>query len=75
MLVGRTSFAVHYDYGDRFLYVIGGNGKGGTTMKHTEKYDVLNERWTKLPELNVERANPGTFISSDKRYLYIFQGF
>lgn len=53
MHVGRTSFAVHYDYGDRFIYVIGGNGKGGKTMKHTEKFDVFNERWTKMPELNV----------------------
>ena len=63
MFVGRTSFTAHYDYGTRFIYIIGGNGKSGTTMKDTEKYDVFNERWSKMPDLNVERANPGTFIS------------
>ena len=73
--VGRTSFAAQYDYGDRYIYVIGGNGKDGLTLKHTEKFDIYNERWTKLPDLNVARANPGTFLSKDKRYLYVFQGF
>lgn len=70
--MARTSFAVHYEFGDRFIYVIGGNGKGGETLKHTEKFDIYNERWTKMPDLNVERGNPGTFLSHDKRYLYVF---
>ena len=25
--IGRTSFAAHYDFGDRFVYVIGGSDK------------------------------------------------
>ena len=73
--VGRTSFAAHYEYEDQYIYVIGGNAKSGLTLKHTEKFDVYNERWTKMPELNIERANPGTFLTKDKRYLYVFQGF
>lgn len=28
-----------------------------------------------MPSLNMERGNPGTFISADRRYLYAFQGF
>lgn len=28
-----------------------------------------------MPSLNLERGNPGTFISDDRRYLYAFQGF
>ena len=37
-----------------------------------EKYDVFNHRWSEIPDLNYERANPGTFITNDKRYLYVF---
>ena len=28
-----------------------------------------------MPSLNMERGNPGTFVSADGRYLYAFQGF
>ena len=28
-----------------------------------------------MPPLNFERGNPGTFITEDRRYLYVFQGF
>ena len=73
--IGRTSFAAHYDFGDRFVYVIGGSVKNGKMIKNCEKFDILNQKWVEMPELNFERGNPGTFISKDRRYLYVFKGF
>lgn len=71
----RTSFAAHYDFSDQFVYVIGGNNHKGEIMKECEKFDVFNQKWLPMPRLNMERANPGTFITEDRRYLYVFQGF
>lgn len=28
-----------------------------------------------MPSMNTARGNPGTMISSDRKYLYAFQGF
>lgn len=73
--VARTSFAAHYDFGDRYVYVIGGCNKNGRMITNCEKFDVLNQRWIVMPSLNMERGNPGTFVSQDRRYLYAFEGF
>lgn len=73
--VARTSFAAHYDFGDRYVYVIGGSNNQDRMVTDCEKFDVLNQKWIKMPSLNCERGNPGTFISADRRYLYAFQGF
>lgn len=72
---GRTSFAAHYEFEDRFIYVIGGCNENDEMMRDCEKFDILNNKWVPLPSMNEERGNPGTFISQDKRYLYAFQGF
>ena len=44
-------------------------------VRECEKFDVFNQKWIEMPKLNLERGNPGTFISEDRRYLYAFQGF
>ena len=44
-------------------------------IKECEKYDVFEDRWTPMPQMKERRANPGTVISNDKRYLYVFEGF
>lgn len=72
---GRTSFAAHYDFGDRFVYIIGGSNREGFMIKNCEKFDVYNQKWIVMPSLNMERGNPGTLVSQDRRYLYAFQGF
>jgi hypothetical protein len=41
--VGRTSFAAHYDFGDRFVYVIGGSNYQEKMVTDCEKFDVLNQ--------------------------------
>lgn len=73
--LSRTSFAAHYDFGDRYVYVLGGSNRDGKMVKECEKFDVFNQKWIEMPKLNIERGNPGTFISEDRRYLYAFQGF
>ena len=73
--IGRTSFAAHYDFEDRFIYVVGGCDSSERMLTDCEKFDVFNNRWSKMPSMNHERGNPGTVISGDRRYLYAFQGF
>ena len=76
MFVGRTSFAAHYDFEDRFIYVLGGNiSSESRSTNLCEKFDVYNLKWHKMPAMKEERANPGTFITADKKYLYAVQGF
>lgn len=70
--IGRTSFSAHYDFGDRFIYVIGGCDSSNNMIKDCEKFDVLNNKWISMPSLNFERGNPGTFITEDGRYLFAF---
>lgn len=72
---GRTSFAAHYEFEDRFIYVMGGSDKTELMLKECEKFDVFNHRWSPMPKMNFERGNPGSYLSADKRYLYAFQGF
>lgn len=40
--IGRKNFAAHYDFGDRYVYVIGGTNDQGKMIKECEKFDVLN---------------------------------
>jgi len=72
--IGRTSFAAHYDFEDRFIYVLGGDTENGS-IPNCEKFDVFNLKWHSMPDLKIARANPGTYISEDRKYLYAFQGF
>lgn len=72
---GRTSFAAHYDFLDKFIYIIGGCNEKDTMISACEKFDIFNHKWHSMPEMNKPRGNPGTFITNDRRYLYAFQGF
>ena len=68
----RKSFTAHYDFGDKYIYVLGGSDDNGNMVKDCEKYDVYNNKWIPMPQFNFERGNPGTFITEDKKYLYAF---
>jgi hypothetical protein len=72
---GRTSFAAHYDFEDKFIYIIGGSNDKDTMITECEKFDVFNHKWHNMPAMNHPRGNPGTIISKDRKYLYAFQGF
>lgn len=54
---------------------MGGTDKTDLMMKDCEKFDVFNHRWQPMPKMNFERGNPGSYLSADKRYIYVFQGF
>lgn len=73
--LSRTSFAAHYDFGDRYVYILGGSNRQDKMVRECEKFDVFNQKWIEMPQMNMERGNPGTYISADRRYLYAFQGF
>ena len=75
IIVGRTSFAAHYTFGDRYLYAIGGCNAKETMIADCERYDLFRHKWTRMPSMNEPRGNPGTLLTKDKRYLYAFQGF
>lgn len=46
MFLGRTSFAAHYDFEDRYIYVVGGNIQAdGQSTNECEKFDVYNNTW------------------------------
>ena len=69
---GRTSFAAHYEFEDRYIYVVGGCNENDEMIKDCEKFDILDNKWIPMPSLNEERGNPGTCLSEDKRYLYAY---
>jgi len=73
--IPRVSFAAHYDFNDKFIYVIGGSSHQGEMIRECEKYHVFEDKWIEMPQMKERRANPGTVVSNDKRYLYVFEGF
>ena len=52
ILVGRTSFAAHYTFGDRYIYAVGGCNKNEMMITDCERYDLYREKWTRMPNLN-----------------------
>lgn len=40
--MARTSFAAHYDFGDQYVYVIGGSNYQEKMVTDCEKFDVYN---------------------------------
>lgn len=52
ILVGRTSFAAHYTFGDRYIYVVGGCNQQEMMIRDCERFDLNRETWTRLPSLN-----------------------
>ena len=70
--VGRTSFAAHYEFGDRYVYVIGGCNEHDCMIADCERYDLWRDRWENLPKLRHARSNPGTIMTADKKWIYAF---
>ena len=51
ILIGRTSFAAHYTFGDRYIYVIGGCNQQEMMIRDCERFDLNRETWTRMPSL------------------------
>ena len=43
-------------------------------IKKCEKYDICNDKWIEIPELNYPRQNTALAIHN-QRYLYAFCGY
>ena len=71
---GRNSFACQYRFEDRYVYAIGGAscfvGKNDVILSSVERFDILNQKWKNLSDLNESRMNPGTFIADEKLYAF-----
>lgn len=72
MLDNRASFGCLYTPKSSEIYAVGGYINGKLTTK-CEKYSVLGNCWSPLPELNEPKASSSACLMND-RYLYCFGG-
>lgn len=60
-------------YFNDFIYAISGVDKL-EMIKSCEKYDIYNDKWIDVPELNYARQN-AALACHNQRYLYAFSGY
>lgn len=60
-------------YFNDFIYAISGVDKL-EMIKSCEKYDIYNDKWIEVPELNYARQN-AALACHNQRYLYAFSGY
>jgi hypothetical protein len=60
-------------YFNDFIYAISGVDKL-EMIKKCEKYDIVNDKWVEIEELNYPRQNAALAIHN-QRYLYAFCGY
>lgn len=60
-------------YFNDFIYAISGVDKL-EMIKKCEKYDIFNDKWIEIPELNYNRQNAALAVHN-QRYLYAFSGY
>ena len=70
---GRTSYAAFYR--GRYIYIIGGNVKSHVSTKSAIRFNIVTQRWSELADLCKERANCGSFVTKNSKYVYAFGGF
>lgn len=71
MLLKRSDFTPVCN-GNEFIYVIGGND-AKIFYKTCEKYDIENNQWIKIANLNIGRDSAACCLLKDK-YIYAFSG-
>lgn len=71
MLVKRVGHSLCFNQ-DK-VYCVGGKSDDKICTKLCESYDVKEDRWEYLPNLNHGRSKPGLCLVS-QRYLYTFFG-
>lgn len=60
-------------YFNDYIYAISGVDKL-EMIKSCEKYDIFNDEWIEIPEINFHRQNAALAIHN-QRYLYAFSGY
>ncbi len=68
----RASHTVVYYQEASRVYAVGGFIKGFGCLKSTECYDMVNNKWIKMADLNIERSKPTAFMYQNE--LYVFGG-
>lgn len=71
MLLKRSDFTPVCS-GNEWIYIIGGND-AKIFYKTCEKYDIENDQWTKIANLNIGRDSAACCMFHDK-YIYAFSG-
>lgn len=71
----RSNFGVYHKYGEKYIYVVGGQDTlWYENLNTVQKFDVHQEKWENAPNLNHKRFAPGLFMSKDNKHLYAFGG-
>lgn len=60
-------------YCNDYIYAISGVDQL-QMIKKCEKYDIYNDKWIEIPELNYNRQN-ATLVVHNYKYLYVFCGY
>lgn len=68
----RASHAIVFHQSASRVYAIGGFIKGQGCLKSCECYDMNNNKWIKMADLNIERSKPTAFMYQNE--LYVFGG-
>lgn len=73
MLLARSGFGCLVDNYDKQLYVVGGSIENQAASSKCEVYDLKQDKWSELPNLNMARFSMSLVIFNDT-YLYAFGG-
>ena len=73
----RTYFSVCHEYGDKYLYILGGQNSSIKTqqkLKTVSKLNLYTLEWEEIAFLQKARSGLASFISKNGKFLYAFAG-
>ena len=71
----RKGFGISYEYGDEYIFVLGGEDLD--TFEYTAKclkFNANSLKWENMPEMEHPRYFPGSFQSMNRSKLFAFGG-
>ena len=64
--IHKKKFKIHYDYKDRYVYVINGvDCYTNLPLSSCRKFDLSNQKWISMPDSKLKCSSPGSVISRD----------
>ena len=54
----RSEYATTHYLGDKYIYIVGGEGKHRTLVSECEKFHIKKQKWFSLGHLNEKRLRP-----------------
>ena len=70
MLISRSCFTLCSKY--KYIFLIGGLIKD-KSFNECDKYNIVDDKWTALPKLNINRHSCAAFLHQN--YIYVFGGY